>query len=374
MTQTICQVCIMDTTDPKIEFHGEQGCSHCMAARHRLAHDAFPGAEGEERLHQLVETIKAEGKGKPYDCIIGLSGGVDSSYVAVRVKELGLRPLAVHLDVGWNSELATDNIARIIQHFNIDLMTHVVDWREVCDLQRACIKARALNLELVADHAIFALLYKAAATHGIRYIISGSNVATESIMPLAWGADPRDARNMKAIYKAFGDGVPLKTYPFLWPLRFLYYVLGKKIRFIPILNYGNYNKKMAIAEMSQRFGWRPYPNKHGESIFTRFYQDYYLPTKFGFDKRKAHYSSLIVSGEMTRDEALEKLTLPLYQPQELEQELDYVLKKLKFTREEFDAIMAQPPIAHLEFANNAWMFSLRNPVTRFIRTLAKGQR
>lgn len=364
----------MDTSDPHIQFFGADGCNHCINARYRMQHDAFPGKEGEEKLSVIVAKIKADGASKPYNCIIGMSGGVDSSYVAVRVKELGLNPLAVHLDVGWNSELAVDNIRNILSAQHIDLITHVVDWQEIQSLQRAFIYAGALNLEAVADHAIFALLYKIAAKHGIRYIISGSNVATESIMPSAWGADPRDKKNLLAIYKKNGGKTRLKTFPMLSPLQFLYYVFVKKIRFIPILNYGQYSKKNAIKEMQARFGWRPYPNKHGESIFTRFYQDYYLPAKFGYDKRKAHYSNLIVSGEMTRTEALELMQKPLYGEQELEQELDYVCKKLQITRKQLQQSIEGASSNHLDYPNNRWMFSLDNPISRFIRNLAKGQR
>lgn len=363
----------MDDSDPEIQYFGAEGCNHCIEARRRVQHDAFPGAAGEAKLVPIIERMKEEGRGKPYDCLIGISGGVDSSFVALKAKQMGLRPLALHLDNGWNSELAVHNIHRVLDKLGIDLVTHVIDWEEVRALQRACFKAPVLEMEIVSDHAIFAIMFKVAAQHGIRFILTGSNVATESIMPKAWYYDKRDGRNLKSIYQRFGEKVKLRTYPFLTPLRFLYYIFVKKIRFIPILNYGDFNKGKAIEIMSQEFGWKPYPNKHGESTFTRFYQDYYLPTKFGIDKRKAHYSSQIAAGQMTRDEALGLLNKPLFRPEELAQEKEYVLKKLGFSDAEWESILHSPAIAHLEFDNNAWMFDQSRPLTQFIRRVAKGE-
>lgn len=370
----ICQVCIMDTTDPDIVFHGTAGCNHCITARARIAHDAFPGPEGEARLQALVETIKQSGKGKAYDCLVGISGGVDSSYVIYKAKQLGLRPLALHLDNGWNSELAVHNIERLMTGLGIDLMTHVVDWEEIRDLQRACFNAPLMDIEIISDHAIFAAMFKTAAQHGIKYILSGSNVATESIMPRAWFYDKRDSRHVRAVHRMYGSGVKLKTFPLLSPWKFLQYVFINRIRMIPILNYGDFNKQSAVEFLGRAFDWRPYPNKHGESTFTRFFQDYYLPQKFRIDKRKAHFSSMIAAGQMTREQALERLRAPLFRPDELAIEREYVLKKLGYSEAEWASIMARTAIPHVSLPHNGWMFNTNNPLVQFIRRTTKMER
>ncbi len=369
--QTICSFCIMDTTDPDIQFYGEEGCNHCIAARRRLTHDRFPGPEGEKRLEDLVEHIKRVGKGQRYDCIVGLSGGVDSSYVIHRAKELGLRPLAVHVDNSWNSELAVNNIQNLIRALGVDLVTLVIDWEEIRDMQRACFSVPIVDIEIVSDHAIFAGVYRTAAENNIKFILSGTNVATESILPDAWAYDKRDSKHVLSIHKKYGSGVKLKTYPSLGPLSFLYDVFVRGIRFVPILNYGDYNKQQTVELLQREYGWRPYPNKHGESTFTRFFQDYYLPTKFGYDKRKAHLSSLICSGGITRDDALAAMNKILFRPEDLAVEKEYVLKKLGYSEAEWDRILKAPAVKHRDLPNNSWMFNLRNPITRYIRKLAK---
>lgn len=373
MTQTICNVCIMDTTDHDIVFHGAEGCNHCIHARARIANEAFSGALADHKLQDLVARIKESGKGKPYDCAVGISGGVDSSYVLDRAVKLGLRPLAIHVDNGWNSELAVANIQKIVNKLGVDLHSVVIDWAETKALQRACFAAPVMDIEIVADHAIFAGTFHTAARYGIRYFLSGLNIRTESILPKSWATDKRDARQLHAIYKKFGDGTKLRTYPTLSPFMFLYYILVRRMRYIPILNYGDYNKAEAISYLQTTYDWTPYPNKHGESTFTSFFQDYYLPAKFGIDKRKAHLSSLIVSGAITRDAALEAMKKPLFEPAELRVEKDYILKKLGYTADEFDHIMQAPHIRHEDLPNNGWMFTLKNPVTRFIRHLAKDE-
>jgi N-acetyl sugar amidotransferase len=369
--QTICAVCVMDDSDPDIEFFGADGCNHCIRARDRIAHDAFPGPDGIARLAALIETIKASGKGKAYDCLVGISGGVDSSYVIYQAKQLGLRPLALHLDNGWNSELAVSNIEQLMTKLGIDLVTHVVDWEEIKDLQRACFNAPLLDIEIISDHAIFAAMFQTAAKHGIQYILSGSNVATESIMPKRWFYDKRDRKHVLAVHRKFGGRVKLATYPTLSPLAFLSAIFIRHVRMIPILNYGTYHKPQAVEFLSREFGWKPYPNKHGESTFTRFFQDYYLPTKFGIDKRKAHYSSMIAAQQMTREEALSRLNEPLFRPEALAIEKEYVLKKLGYSDAEWERILQKPAIPHESLPNNSWMFDLSNPLVRFIRRTAK---
>ena len=370
----VCQVCVMDDTDPNIEFFGEQGCNHCQHAKERLATQLFHGEEGAKKLALIVDKLKEAGKGKAYDCLIGISGGVDSSYVLVKAKELGLRPLAVHIDNGWNAELAVHNIRELMDRLGIHLVTYVIDWNEIRALQRACFRVPLVDIEIVSDHAIFATLFRLAAKHDIRYILAGMNLATESILPAAWAYDKRDAKHLRSVYRRFGEGLKLRSYPFLFPLRFLYYVFVKKIRIVSLLNYVDYDKGKALEMLREKYGYRPYANKHGESVFTRFYQEYYLPQKFGFDKRKAHYSSQVAAGQMTRDTALELLKKPLFAAGEAEQEKAYVLKKLGFSEAEFQAIMQKPATAHLALPNNQWMFDIKkNPVTRFVRRIAQGE-
>jgi len=370
--QTLCQWCVMDDTDPDIVFYGAAGCSHCIAARARIAEEYMPDAKGSARLDALVERIKRAGQGRQYDCVVGVSGGVDSSYVALRAKQLGLRVLAVHLDNGWNSELAVKNIENIVTKLKIDLVTHVVNWEEIRDLQRAYFHVPMMDVEVITDHAIFAVLYHEASKHGIHYILSGSNVATEAIMPSLWNYDQRDLKNLLAVHKRYGK-VKLRNFPMLSPLKFIYYVFVKGIRFIPILNFAPYIKEEVIEQLKRELDWKPYTNKHGESRFTRFYQDYYLPTKFGIDKRKAHYSSLIAAGQMTREEALSRLNEPLYRPEELQQDMDFVLKKLGFSESEWQQIMRAQPAKHTDLPNNYWMFSPKNGITRFIKRYAKAE-
>jgi N-acetyl sugar amidotransferase len=362
----------MDDSDPDICFDVDGVCQYVHVARYRLAEDVYRGTDAESRLASIVANVKTNGAGKPYDSIVGVSGGVDSSYVLLRARQLGLRPLAVHLDNGWNNELAVSNIEHLVRHLDIDLYTHVVDWPEIRDLQRCFFKASLPNVEVVTDHAIFALLYKKAAEYGLKYILTGSNVVTESIMPAAWGYDARDAIHIIGVHRMFGN-TPLRTFPLLPPREFLRYALMNGIKMIPIINHGPYNKAVVVAELSAAVGYKPYQHKHGESRFTRFFQEYYLPRKFGFDKRKAHYSSLIVAGQMSRDAALAELNKPLYREIEAEIDLEYVIKKLGFTPSEWADIMIAPLQSFRAFPNRAWMFDHSSPLVLAIRAFVKGE-
>ncbi len=367
-----CAITVMDTSDPNIEFDERGVSNHAKAGAWRVQNEVFAGAEGETRLSSWVERMKRDGRYKDYDCVIGVSGGVDSSVVACRVVDLGLRPLAVHLDNSWNSELAVHNIERIVKTLKIDLKTHVVDWDEIKDLQRAYFKASVLDLECVSDHAINAILLRTANLHRIRYVIHGGNVATESILPAAWVYDKRDGLNVKAIHKAHGSR-RLCTYPLMQPAEYALRLLGRRIVFFPLLNYGNFNKTEAMRMLEMRLGWKPYGRKHGENRFTRFFQEYYLPRKFGIDKRRAHFSSMIVAGQMTRADALEALQAPLYSPAEAQEDLSFIAKKLAFTVTELEALIALPPRLHTEFANAAWLFDHKQPWTQIARYFAKGE-
>ena len=349
----VCVQCLMDTSDPEIGFDENGVCNHCHHYANRLRND-IP-RDRAAYLKNVVEEIREAGKGKPYDCIIGVSGGVDSTYVAwLCKKSLGLRPLAVHLDNGWDSELAVRNIEVTLGALDIDLYTHVVDWEEMRDIQVAFLKSSISNWELPTDHAIRALLYHQAARFGLKYIITGSNLVTEAVMPGAWLASNIDLRLLKSIYCRFGTA-RLKTLPQLSLKRLAWYTFVRRIRQIPVLNYVDYNKQEVVALLERELGWRDYPFKHGESIFTTFFQRHYLPQKFGWDKRKPHLSNLILSGQMTREEALAEFNRPLYYPDELDRDKAYVGKKLELTADELQQHLNSPPRRNDDYPNSSWV-------------------
>lgn len=338
-----CSRCVMDTSDPAITFDPSGVCNHCRDFDAITRKSWFPNEEGARRLASIVETIKRDGAGREYDCIIGLSGGVDSSYLALRVAEWGLRPLVVHVDAGWNSELAVANIEKIVKHCNFDLHTHVVDWEEMRDLHLAYLRSGLSNQDVPQDHVFFASLYHFATKNGIRYILSGGNIATESIFPTAWhGGSAMDAINLKAVHRRYGER-PLRTYSTISFFKYyVWYPFVKKMRTIRPLNYMPYDKHRAIAELETTIGWRSYGRKHGESLFTKVFQNDYLPRKFGYDKRRPHLSSMIVSGQMSREEAMAKLAEPLYDKEELEVDLNYFCKKLRITRAQYEEFINGP--------------------------------
>jgi len=341
----VCSRCVMDTTDPDISFDAGGTCNHCRTSDRLMAVQRRSAARS-GGLPALANRIKASGAEREYDSVIGLSGGVDSSYVAFLAREMGLRPLAVHFDNGWNSELAVENIQRVVEGCGLDLMTYVIDWAEFRDLQRAFFRASVIDIELITDNAILAAMVNLTAEHGIRYVLSGANKATELGLPSAWVWNKTDWKNIQAIHAKFGS-VPLRTFPHLSAWRWLAIrALRRNMEMVEPLNLVEYRRGEAAAFLAREFGWRDYGGKHYESIFTRFYQRYILPTKFGVDKRKVHLSSLIRNGELTRDQALARLAEPLYSPEELAVERDFVLKKLGFSNAEFDEIMASPPVPH----------------------------
>lgn len=351
----ICIRCIMDTSDPEIVFDREGLCNHCTDALDRMRTQLLPKSERERALAELVAKVRKDGEGKDYDCVIGISGGVDSTMVAYTVRKLGLRPLAVHFDNGWNSELATDNIRKTLEALKIDLQTCVVDWEEFRDLQLSFLRSSVANCEAPTDHAIFALLWRAAREHGLRYILTGSNIVTEAILPSAWGHYAQDLRQIKGIHRRFGR-VPLRTLPTISIPQYLYSVFARGIRQIPMLNYIDYNRDESKKILERELGWRDYGYKHYESVWTRFFQGHYLPSKFGFDKRRAHLSTLICSGQMTRDEALAKMRTSVYEEALLRQDTQFVLKKFGLTPAEFEAIVKAPSKTARDYPNHHFLF------------------
>jgi N-acetyl sugar amidotransferase len=350
----------MDTSDPQITFDDAGVCSHCLSydVIARPVVDRARRGERIEELNAVFERIRTVGRGREYDCVLGLSGGVDSSYTAYIAKTNGLRPLAVHFDSGWNSELAVNNIETMVKKLGIELVTFVVDWEEMRDLQLAFFKASVANCDIPTDHAFPAALYRVAAQHGIRYILSGTNHATEFVLPSAWGYTSGDKRHLLDIHRRYGT-MKLRQYPTIgFFSQYIYYPYVRRIKTVRPLNYVPYDKAEAKRAIMSELGWRDYGGKHYESVFTRFFQGYYLPTKFGYDKRRAHLSSLINSGQMTRPAALAELEHPTY---DLRQQIDdkaFVAKKLGVTVAELDAIFARPNRTYRDYASNDQLFRI----------------
>ena len=341
----------MDTSDPKIFFNRAGVCSHCMQYD-VVKKEILSSAKSQKMLETLANQIKATGKGARYDCIIGISGGIDSSYLAYIVKrKLGLRPLAVHLDNGWNSKLAAKNIRQIVNKLDIDLHTHVIDWEEFKDIQISYLKASVVDIEVVTDHAIFAAIYDVAEKTGVKYVLLGMNEVTEKILPRSWTFNKNDIINLKAIHKKFGK-IPLNTYPLMGFNKYKYYKTKVGIVSHTPLDYMPYVKRDAVQVLIDELGWKDYGGKHYESVFTRFYQGYILPEKFGIDKRRAHLSTLINSGQVSREEALLELEKPPYEKELMEQDYEFVIKKFGFSREEFDNIMKLPIKSHFDYPTN----------------------
>ena len=371
-----CTMSVMDTiADPNISFDEHGICNYYYEYKKAENEQVFKGNAGKQKLDEAVRKIKEAGKGKEYDCILGLSGGADSSYLAYLAKQHGLRPLVVHFDYGWNLELAVQNIENIIKQLDFNLYTIVMDWEEMKSLQRSYYRSSVLDLDVPADHMIFGALYQTADKFGIKYILSGKNIVTEAVLPGAWNYNKFDLANLKDIHRKYENG-SLKKLPALGVWQFGKYTAIKRIQTIELLNYVEYNKMEVKHLLSKELKWRDYGGKHYENIFTRFYQGYLLPVKFGIDKRKAHLSNLVFSGQMTREEALQELRQPPYDPSLVLNDLEYISKKLGFSREEFVDIINQPNKRHDEFATDAgerrlywWLIKLISPATRLLRNL-----
>ncbi len=340
-TYQICNNCIMDTSDSKITFDEKGWCDYCNNYYSNILPNWHPDEIGFKQISKVMERIRHEGKNKAHDCLIGISGGVDSSYVAYLAKEkFGLRPLLFHVDAGWNTQEAVNNIEKIVDKLNLDLHTEVVNWLEMQDLQLAFFKAGVPHIDTPQDHAFFAALYNFAARNGFKYILTGANYSTECVRePLEWHYHASDLIQLRDIHKKFGTGA-LKTFPQSDILTYkLYYRFIKGIKVVKPLNFVPYYKETAMQALVDKYGWQKYAHKHYESRFTRFYEGYWLPTKFGYDKRRAHFSSLILTKQMTRDEALEKISQKAYSSETISQDFEYISTKLGISVAELDAIM-----------------------------------
>jgi N-acetyl sugar amidotransferase len=347
-----CSVTVMDNiSDPDIHFDEKGICNYYYEYQDAAKKYVFEGERGEKKLNDLISQIKKDGNGKRYDCLIGLSGGVDSTYVAFLAKRYGLRPLAVHLDNGWDSELAVKNVENIITKCGFDLYSLVINWEEFKDIQLSYLRASVVDIEIVSDHAIFASMYRLAKEYKTGYILSGTNVVTEFIMPPSWIYEKMDFTNLNDIHTKYGKR-KLRTYPIFDFKKHVYYSAVLKLVPVSILNYVPYVKKEVKEIIAKEFDWRDYGGKHYESQFTKFYQAFILPEKFYIDKRKAHLSTLICSGQITRDEAMRELGKPLYDPMQLKSDKEYVLKKFGLSAGEFENIMRLPVRKHSEFKSD----------------------
>jgi len=363
---TICSNCVMDTSDSNITFDARGWCDYCNNYHKNILPHWHPNDVGIRDLEPMLDRIKRYGKGKDHDCLIGLSGGVDSSYVTYLAKEkFGLRPLLYHVDGGWNSQEAVNNIEKLVDGLELDLFTQVVDWAEMRDLQLAFFKAQVPHLDTPQDHAFFAGLYNFASKQGVKYILTGANYSTECVRePLEWHYHASDLRQLKDIHRRFGTR-PLKSFPLAGIIRFkIYFRFVKGVQVVKPLNHVPFVKEAAMQELVSRFGWQRYPHKHYESRFTRFYEGFWLPTKFGYDKRRAHFSSLILTGQMSRAEAVAKLATPAYDEETMAQDFEYIATKLGLTVQQLRDLLNGPKKTYLDYKNNMGLIEFGTKVLR----------
>ena len=363
-----CTLSVMDNiADPNITFNDDGVCNYYFEYLAEAKKNLLSPTQAAKELEAIVAKLKLAGKGKKYDCMLGVSGGVDSTYLSLITKRLGLRVLCVHFDNGWNSELAVQNIENIVTKCGFDLFTYVINWNEFKDIQLAYFKANVIDIEAVTDIAIFACLDKICSQHNIKYIIDGRNIVTESVIPSAW--INKDAQNLYNIHKQFGT-IPLKSYPKISRVKRNLHFVKKAYQSIPLLNVLAYNKAAAKKEIVTELNWTDYGGKHYESVFTRFYQGYILPNKFKVDKRKAHLSNLIYSGQLTKAEALLELAQPIYSATQLAIDKPFVLKKLGMTEATFDAYISTPPESHSKYGSTKPL-SEDYPILKILKPIKK---
>jgi len=362
----ICNRCVLDTTAPMITFDDDGNCKYCNRFLKKINDKSI-----KYDLNKLVSTIKKEGENKKYDCILGLSGGLDSTWALHILVENGLNPLVVHMDNGWNSELAQNNIQNIVEKLNVDLYTHVINWEEYKDLMQSFFDADVLDIELLMDQAFAGSLYNQAKKYNIKYILTGQNSSNEGMgMPEGWNWYKKDKKNILNIWNKFGKLKKIKTYPFFGTLDFAYHKYIAKTQWIRFLDYSEFNDKDALELLVKKYDYKPYKYKHGESVFTRFYQGYILLNKFGFDKRRLHLSNRILTGQLIRDEALEILKQPSYESSEdLEDDIEYINKKMGWDDKFLKNYIDRPPIDHSVYGTEK---NLLNKLVK-IKKLLKGK-
>ncbi|MBO4301338.1 MAG: N-acetyl sugar amidotransferase [Desulfovibrio sp.] len=374
MPYQICTRCIMDTSDPAISFDTKGYCNHCTTALRRMADEYLPNAKGQNNISNMVARLRQDGQGGKYDCILGLSGGVDSSYLAWKSREWGLRILLFHVDGGWNTEESTHNVQTLAERLGYDLHIHTIDWEEMRDVQVAYLKSGLSNLDVPQDHAFFAVLFKKCEEYGIRHWLSGMNLVSESILPASWGHPGLDGRQLVAVHDKFGKH-PLRTFPVIsfWDCARFY---GKipffsRIHVHTPLNNMPYDVFTARKTLENECGWKDYGQKHEESRFTKLFQNHILPQRFGYDKKRAHYSSLIVAGIMTRDEAMEAMQHSAYTPETLENDISYVCELLGLTHAEWDSLMRAPKRYWQDYPSWGFYINLARKIKQLLRCWKK---
>jgi len=372
----VCSNCVMDTTDTQIVFDANGVCDHCTNYYQQILPNWHTDERGRAELMRIVDRIRKDGAGRDFDCIIGMSGGIDSSYLTYIAKEqLGLRPLVFHVDAGWNSQVAVNNIERLVDALGLDLYTTVIDWEEMRDLQLAYFKAGVPHIDTPQDHAFFATMYQFAERHKVRHILTGANYSTECIRnPVEWMYYQSDSTQLLDIHRKFGTR-PLRTFPITSILKhkvWLRYV--KRIAVLRPLNYVPYLKAEAMQLLEEKFGWQPYPQKHFESRFTKFYESYWLPKKFGYDTRKVQYSSLIVTKQMTRQEALARLAKPAYDELGIHHDVEYVATKLGISGEELDGYLTAPNRSYHDYKSQKDVYRIGAGVMRLLGSERGGKR
>ena len=372
----VCKNCVMDDTDSKIQFNEVGICDHCTTFKYKIKPLWNTDEKGRKELQRLVNKIKEEGKGKDFDCLIGMSGGIDSSFLLYKmVSEFGLRPLVFHVDAGWNSQIAVNNIEMLVDGLGLDLYTEVINWEEMKDLQLAFFKSGVPHIDVPQDHAFFATMYKFASKYKIKTILTGGNYSTECVRnPLEWMYYQSDSIQLKDIYRKHGTG-KLKEYKItsiLWHKIWLPYIKGIKL-YRP-LDFLPYNKELALQELTDKFGYQKYPQKHFESRFTRFYEGFWLPKRFGYDTRKVQFSSLILTGQMSREEALLKLQNPVYTQEQISEDIEFVSNKLGITTDQLWSYFNGIKKTYKSYKSQENIYKIGAKVLRFLKIEKGGKR
>mgnify|MGYP001391673884 CR=1 FL=1 len=372
----ICNNCVMDSSDSIIIFDDKGVCDHCKTFYNDILPEWQYGENRKEQLNKIISEVKDSSRNQDFDCIMGMSGGIDSSYLLYSmVNDYGLRPLVFHVDAGWNSQVAVNNIERLIDGLELDLYTEVINWEEIKDLQLAFFKSGVSHIDVPQDHAFFATMYKFASDNNIKYILTGGNYSTECIRnPLEWMYYQSDSTQLRDIHRIYGK-IPLSSFPItniIWHKFYLPYIKG--IKLIRPLDYIPYNKDSAMNELVEKFGYQEYPQKHFESRFTRFYESYWLPKRFGYDTRKVQYSSLILTGQMTRDQAIEKLKKPAYDEENIHQEFEYISNKLDISVEELKTYMHAPKKTYKDYKSQQYIYDIGARIFRALGIERGGKR
>tara|TARA_B100001109_G_C18828047_1_gene458041 strand:- start:9 stop:1136 length:1128 start_codon:yes stop_codon:yes gene_type:complete len=372
--KTICINCVMDTTDSKIVFDINGFCDHCVNFLHKTKKQWEKLTPN--KLKKITDNIKLSKKKSEFDCILGLSGGIDSSYLLHKiVSEYNLNPLVFHVDAGWNSQISSNNIQRLVEKLKLELFTEVINWREMKDLQISFFKSGVPHIDTPQDHAFFATMYKFANKYGINYILTGANLSTECVRnPKEWMYYQSDNIQLIDIHKKFGNE-KLSTFPLtsvLWHKVYLPYI--KNIKVIKPLDYIEYNKKSAVDELKNTYGWQPYPQKHFESRFTEFYEKYWLYERFGFDTRKVQLSSLILTNQISRDEALEILKKKPYDENTIHLDIKFICDKLEISEENFNVFFKGPKKNYKDYKNSSYIYEIGSTVSKFLGLELGGKR